>query len=66
MSTVKRTNAQTVSTPAPAAEKRVILTMGGKGGVGKTGLMVALAEWFRSNEVSVKLLVGMMTGKGGP
>jgi hypothetical protein len=24
--------------------KRVVFTMGGKGGVGKTGLMVALAE----------------------
>ena len=30
---------------APAAKKRVILSMGGKGGVGKTSLMVALAEW---------------------
>lgn len=27
--------------------KRVVFTMGGKGGVGKTGLMVALAEWVR-------------------
>jgi MinD-like ATPase involved in chromosome partitioning or flagellar assembly len=26
--------------------KRVVFTMGGKGGVGKTGLMVAFAEWF--------------------
>jgi MinD superfamily P-loop ATPase len=25
--------------------------MGGKGGVGKTGLMVALAEWFEANEI---------------
>jgi Mrp family chromosome partitioning ATPase len=30
--------------------KRVVFTMGGKGGVGKTGLMVALAEWFEANE----------------
>ena len=29
--------------------KRVVFTMGGKGGVGKTGLMVALAEWFEAN-----------------
>lgn len=56
MSTVKRTNSETVSTAAAAAEKRVILTMGGKGGVGKTGVTVALAEWYRSNEISVKLL----------
>jgi hypothetical protein len=29
-----------------ATAKRVVFTMGGKGGVGKTGVMVALAEWF--------------------
>ena len=29
---------------AAGAEKRVILSMGGKGGVGKTSLMAALAE----------------------
>ena len=28
-----------------------LFTMGGKGGVGKTGLMVALAEWFEANEI---------------
>jgi anion-transporting ArsA/GET3 family ATPase len=33
--------------------KRVVFTMGGKGGVGKTGLMVALAEWFEAHEISV-------------
>ena len=38
------------------AEKRVILSMGGKGGVGKTGVMVALAEWFTENAIPVKLL----------
>jgi hypothetical protein len=31
--------------------KRVVFTMGGKGGVGKTGLMVALAEWFEATEI---------------
>ena len=31
--------------------KRVVFTMGGKGGVGKTGLMVALAEWFEAHEI---------------
>ena len=30
--------------PALTAEKRVILSMGGKGGVGKTSLMAALTE----------------------
>jgi|SRR5580693_8682020 hypothetical protein len=30
--------------------------MGGKGGVGKTGLMVALAEWFEANEIPFTLL----------
>jgi MinD superfamily P-loop ATPase len=35
--------------------KRVVFTMGGKGGVGKTGVMVALAEWFEANEIPVTL-----------
>jgi Mrp family chromosome partitioning ATPase len=39
-----------------AAEKRVILSMGGKGGVGKTCLMTGLAEWFQENSIAVKLL----------
>jgi len=30
--------------------------MGGKGGVGKTGVMVALAEWFEANQIPVTLL----------
>ena len=36
--------------------KRVVFTMGGKGGVGKTGFIVALAEWFAANEIPVTLL----------
>jgi MinD-like ATPase involved in chromosome partitioning or flagellar assembly len=39
-----------------AFTKRVVFTMGGKGGVGKTGVIVALAEWFAVNEVPVTLL----------
>jgi len=44
------------SATTAAAEKRVILTMGGKGGVGKTSVMTGLAEWFQENEIPVKLL----------
>jgi curved DNA-binding protein CbpA/MinD-like ATPase involved in chromosome partitioning or flagellar assembly len=36
--------------------KRVILSMGGKGGVGKTSVMTGLAEWFDANQVEVTLL----------
>jgi anion-transporting ArsA/GET3 family ATPase len=36
-----------------ASSKRVVFTMGGKGGVGKTGFVVALAEWFAANNISV-------------
>ena len=36
--------------------KRVVFTMGGKGGVGKTGVVVALAEWFQANEIPITLL----------
>jgi MinD-like ATPase involved in chromosome partitioning or flagellar assembly len=53
MSTVR--NKETASAVA-SAEKGVILSMGGKGGVGKTGVIVALAEWFNANEVPAKLL----------
>ena len=53
MSTVR--NTETAAAIA-GAEKRVILSMGGKGGVGKTGVMVALAEWFNANDIPVKLL----------
>ena len=42
--------------PALAAEKRVILSMGGKGGVGKTSLMAALTEWFDAKEIPAQLL----------
>ena len=38
------------------SEKRVILSMGGKGGVGKTSIMTGLAEWFDANQISVQLL----------
>lgn len=40
----------------PTCRKRVVLSMGGKGGVGKTSLMVSLAEWFDANKIPVKLL----------
>src|SRR3989454_6667025 len=56
MSNVKTANAAPVETAAVSAEKRVILSMGGKGGVGKTSVMAALAEWFNLNEIPVKLL----------
>jgi MinD-like ATPase involved in chromosome partitioning or flagellar assembly len=46
------TKAATVGPPT----KRVILSMGGKGGVGKTSVMVGLAEWFRENSIPVRLL----------
>jgi MinD-like ATPase involved in chromosome partitioning or flagellar assembly len=36
--------------------KRIVFTMGGKGGVGKTGFLVALAEWFAANEIPATLL----------
>ncbi|MGA8437826.1 MAG: hypothetical protein WB762_14870 [Candidatus Sulfotelmatobacter sp.] len=36
--------------------KRVIFTMGGKGGVGKTTFVLALVEWFETHHIPVKLL----------
>jgi MinD superfamily P-loop ATPase len=46
---------QATETQATTA-KRVVFAMGGKGGVGKTGVMVGLAEWFAANEIPVTLL----------
>jgi len=40
----------------PISRKRVTFTQGGKGGVGKTGFMVNLAEWFEANEIPFTLL----------
>ena len=57
MSNSKQTSTnQDANAAAVAAEKRVILSMGGKGGVGKTSVMAGLAEWFEENEIPVKLL----------
>jgi MinD-like ATPase involved in chromosome partitioning or flagellar assembly len=36
--------------------KRVILSIGGKGGVGKTCIMASLAEWFDDNQIPIKML----------
>ena len=41
---------------AVSAAKRVIFSMGGKGGVGKTSVMAGLAEWFDENQIPVTLL----------
>lgn len=43
-------------TAAAVPQKRVILTMGGKGGVGKTSFILSIAEWLETNEVPFKLL----------
>jgi hypothetical protein len=52
----KRASSDEVSGVTITAEKRVILSMGGKGGVGKTSVIAGLAEWFDANQIPVKLL----------
>jgi len=52
----KSAKEERTGTAVAAAEKRVILSMGGKGGVGKTSVMTGLAEWFDENEIPVTLL----------
>ena len=49
-------NIEAGGAPVLTAEKRVILSMGGKGGVGKTSLVAALTEWFDNNRIPVQLL----------
>lgn len=56
MSDARGVPAEQADANAVIAKKRVILSMGGKGGVGKTSVMVGLAEWFGENRIPVKLL----------
>ena len=56
MSESRNSDPEPVGAAAAKVEKRIILSMGGKGGVGKTGVMTGLAEWFDANQIPVKLL----------
>ncbi len=56
MSNSTKTIAEQAAGVAVSAEKRVIFSMGGKGGVGKTSVMTGLAEWFEENRIPVTLL----------
>ncbi len=53
---MSKTKTERAGAAVAAAEKRVILSMGGKGGVGKTSLMTGLAEWFDENQIPVTIL----------
>jgi len=58
--TAAPTQRENVKSPSAVSStptsKRVILTMGGKGGVGKTSFMLVLAEWFETHQIPVTLL----------
>lgn len=56
MSSTETGSKKTRSAGQQQETKRVVFTMGGKGGVGKTGCMLALAEWFEANEIPFTLL----------
>jgi MinD-like ATPase involved in chromosome partitioning or flagellar assembly len=56
MSNTSKGKADQSGAVAVSAEKRVILSMGGKGGVGKTSVMAGLAEWFDENQIPVTIL----------
>src|SRR5438876_4487654 len=56
MNSSTNTNIESPTAPAVTATKRVILSMGGKVGVGKTSVIAGLAEWFQINHIPVKLL----------
>lgn len=56
MSNSEKGSAAQAGGVAVRAEKRVIFSMGGKGGVGKTNVMTGLAEWFEENQIPVTLL----------
>lgn len=56
MSTSQTVGGPAETIPATMPQKRVILTMGGKGGVGKTTFMISLAEWLGSQETAFQML----------
>src|SRR2546422_867356 len=56
MNSPTNTNVESAAAPAVTAAKRVILSMGGKGGVGKTSVIAGLAEWFQINRIPLKML----------
>jgi MinD-like ATPase involved in chromosome partitioning or flagellar assembly len=56
MNNSTRPSVEPTSGDPAAIQKRVILSMGGKGGVGKTSVMAGLAEWFDVSQIPVKLL----------
>jgi len=56
MSNASRPNSDLAPPQESRPEKRVILSMGGKGGVGKRTVITGLAEWFNLNEIPVRLL----------
>jgi Mrp family chromosome partitioning ATPase len=56
MSNARKADSELAPPQAGRAQKRVILSMGGKGGVGKTTVITGLAEWFDLNQIPVKLL----------
>jgi len=41
---------------AAVARKRIVLSMGGKSGVGKTAVMTGLADWYETNQIPITLL----------
>jgi MinD-like ATPase involved in chromosome partitioning or flagellar assembly len=53
---MSKTKTERAGAAVAAAEKRVILSMGGKCGVGKTSVMTGLAEWFDENQIPVTML----------
>jgi hypothetical protein len=55
MSTLTTLTPDPVAT-LPITHKRVILTMGGKGGVGKTNFILSVAEWLESQGAAFRLL----------
>jgi MinD superfamily P-loop ATPase len=56
MSATKTSSPASSPTVEQTIQKRIILTMGGKGGVGKTGVTLTIAEWLGSHEVPFTLL----------
>jgi CobQ/CobB/MinD/ParA nucleotide binding domain len=56
MSTVEPVTAQDSMLVQRLPQKRVILTMGGKGGVGKTSFILCVAEWLGDQGIEFQML----------
>ncbi len=56
MGIAMETSSESACCAVSTSTKRVILSLGGKGGVGKTRIIASFTGWFDANDIPIKLL----------